>query len=81
MPTPLNDPLNYLYGPSRRHVGGAHPLLGDGAVRYIPQNINVLTYDALVTRAGGEVVGEFDERKSKHCHTCYWLSPFPPLYF
>jgi len=56
---PLNNPLNYLYGPSSRHVGGAHHLLGDGAVRFISQNINVLTYDALVTRAGGEVVGEF----------------------
>ena len=62
---PLNNPLNYLYGPSSRHVGGAHHLLGDGAVRFISQDINVLTYDALITRAGGEVVGEFYERKAK----------------
>jgi hypothetical protein len=65
MPTPLNNPLNYLYGPSSPHVGGAHHLLGDGAVRFISQDINVLTYDALITRAGGEVVGEFYERKAK----------------
>jgi len=65
MPTPLNNPLNCLYGPSSPHVGGAHHLLGNGAVRFISQNINVLTYDALATRAGGEAVGEFYERKTK----------------
>ena len=62
---PLNNPLNYLYGPSSRHVGSAHHLLGDGADRFILQNINILTYDTLVTRAVGEVVGEFQEGKAK----------------
>jgi prepilin-type N-terminal cleavage/methylation domain-containing protein len=56
---PLNNPLNYLYGPSSMHEGGAHHLLGDGAVRFISENIDVNLYDSLVTRAGGEVVGEF----------------------
>ena len=55
----LSNPLQYNYGPSSMHVGGAHHLLADGAVRFISQNISVVTYDSLVTRAGGEVVGEF----------------------
>lgn len=42
-----------------QHVGGAHFLLGDGAVRFISENINGLTYNALASRAGGEVIGDF----------------------
>lgn len=41
------------------HVGGAHVLMGDGAVRFISQNISQITLDALATRASGEVPGEF----------------------
>ena len=48
-----------LYGPSSQHVGGAHHLMADGAVRFISENLDVLTYDALSSRSGGEVVGEF----------------------
>ena len=33
--------------------------MADGAVRFINQNLDVNVYDALVTRAGGEIVGEF----------------------
>lgn len=55
----LMNPLNYTYGPSSMHIGGAQHLMGDGAVRFISQNISVNIYDALATRAGGEVVGEF----------------------
>jgi prepilin-type N-terminal cleavage/methylation domain-containing protein len=47
------------WGPSSFHVGGAHHLLCDGAVRFISENLDVGVYDALVTRNGGEVVGEF----------------------
>lgn len=41
------------------HVGGAHFLLGDGAVRFISQNVDAYTFASLTTRAGGEVLGEF----------------------
>ena len=41
------------------HVGGAHVLLGDGAVRFLSENIDQSTLDYLAQRADGEVVGEF----------------------
>jgi len=41
------------------HQGGAQFLLGDGSVRFLSENIDQVTFDALATRAGGEVVGEF----------------------
>lgn len=44
---------------SSTHVGGAHALLADGAVRFISENIDRNVYKSLSTRAGGEVVGEF----------------------
>ncbi len=47
------------YGPSSMHEGGAHHLLADGSVRFISENINIGVYTALVSRAGGEVIGEY----------------------
>lgn len=40
-------------------TGGFHVLLADGSVLFISDNINVQVLKALMTRAGGEVVGEF----------------------
>lgn len=41
------------------HVGGAHFLMGDGAVRFISENIAMNTFVSLVTASGGEPVGDF----------------------
>lgn len=41
------------------HIGGVQFTLSDGSVRFISENINAGTLDALATRNGGEVVGEF----------------------
>ncbi len=41
------------------HPGGAQFTLGDGSVRFVSENIDAGLLDALATRAGGEVVGEF----------------------
>ncbi|MEO2015480.1 MAG: DUF1559 domain-containing protein [Fuerstiella sp.] len=41
------------------HTGGSQVLLADGAVRFLSASIDAGTFAALVTRAKGEVVGEF----------------------
>ncbi len=42
-----------------RHTGGVNVLLGDGAVRFVADTVDLPTWRALGTRAGGELVGEF----------------------
>lgn len=41
------------------HTGGAMTLMADGSVKFISENISLQTLAALLTRAGGETVGEF----------------------
>jgi prepilin-type N-terminal cleavage/methylation domain-containing protein len=41
------------------HVGGAQFLLGDGSARFVSQNIELMLYRGLASRAGGEVLGDF----------------------
>lgn len=47
------------WGPSSEHTGGAHHLIGDGAVKFLSENIDAKLYDALSTVAGNEPVIEF----------------------
>jgi prepilin-type N-terminal cleavage/methylation domain-containing protein/prepilin-type processing-associated H-X9-DG protein len=42
---------------SSAHTGGVNFLFGDGSVRMIFNTISQATYDAMATRAGGEVIG------------------------
>lgn len=46
-------------GPGSFHVGGAHFLLGDGSVRFLSENMDLATLQALTSIGQGEVVGEF----------------------
>ena len=46
-------------GFNSQHPGGVFFGLADGSVRSVSQNIDLQTYRALMTRSGGEVVGEF----------------------
>ncbi len=41
------------------HTGGAQVLLGDGSVRFLSENISALSMASLISRGGGEVLGEF----------------------
>lgn len=52
-----NDSINSRYGPSSTHGSIVQHLFGDGSARAIPDDIDPRTYDALITRAGGESIG------------------------
>jgi prepilin-type N-terminal cleavage/methylation domain-containing protein/prepilin-type processing-associated H-X9-DG protein len=41
------------------HTGGANVAFGDGSVRFLKATIDIRVFAKLVTRAGGEVVGDF----------------------
>jgi prepilin-type processing-associated H-X9-DG protein len=41
------------------HSQGVNFLMGDGSVHSINNTINGLVYEALLTRAGGEVIGDY----------------------
>ena len=41
------------------HVGGAHFVMADGHVVFISENIQLSVFEALGTRNGGEVVGQY----------------------
>jgi hypothetical protein len=42
-----------------RHFAGVNVLLGDGAVRFVSEGVNMTAWRALGTRTGGEIVGEY----------------------
>jgi prepilin-type processing-associated H-X9-DG protein len=54
---PPNSPLGHTDEMYAMHPGGANVLMGDGSVRFVKQSINLLTWQALSSRAGGEVIG------------------------
>jgi Protein of unknown function (DUF1559) len=49
-----------IFGASSSHGGGVHCVLGDGSVRFIKDSIDLRTWRALSTRAGGEPVSSAD---------------------
>jgi len=51
--------FNKCHGISSTHVGGAHILMSDGAVRFITENIGINVLQAIATRGSGVPVGEF----------------------
>ena len=50
---PPNSPLGHTDEMYSLHPGGANVLMGDGSVRFIKQSINLLTWQALSSRATG----------------------------
>ncbi|QDT41740.1 putative major pilin subunit [Gimesia alba] len=47
------------HGFASNHVGGAHFLMCDGAVRFISENLDLATFGFLGGKADGNVIGEF----------------------
>jgi prepilin-type N-terminal cleavage/methylation domain-containing protein/prepilin-type processing-associated H-X9-DG protein len=54
-----NNPLDHVEDSNSNHPQGVNFLLCDGSVRIIQNTINPVTWEALGTRAGGEVVGDY----------------------
>ena len=50
----INDDNAFSY-----HVGGAQFALGDGSVRFVSENIDVVTYDYLHDKRDGGIIGDF----------------------
>ncbi|MGQ9575627.1 MAG: DUF1559 family PulG-like putative transporter [Thermoguttaceae bacterium] len=48
-----------FYAARSDHAGGVNARLGDGSVRFISEQIDLATWRALGTRAGGEGIGSF----------------------
>ena len=53
---PPNSPLGHTDEMYSLHPGGGNVLLGDGSVRFVKQSINLLAWQALSSRANGEVI-------------------------
>lgn len=47
------------YGARSLHPGGVNVLLGDGSIRFVPEDLSLTVWRALATRAGGEPVDGF----------------------
>lgn len=58
-PTPVGNLKVYAWRAGSAHAGGCHVLLGDGSGRFLSENMDQATLNALVSIKRGEVVGEF----------------------
>jgi prepilin-type N-terminal cleavage/methylation domain-containing protein/prepilin-type processing-associated H-X9-DG protein len=52
--------IEYSWKPARsRHPGGVNLLLADGSVRFVANAVNPITWQAVGSRGGGEINGDF----------------------
>ena len=54
-----NHPSLHIDDFSSWHTGGVHFLFGDGRVRFVNENVDHVLFHGVLTRSGGEVLGEF----------------------
>jgi len=57
--TGASNPQSSASGFGSMHVGGCHMLMGDGAVKFISNNINNLTFQYLSSRNDGNLIGDY----------------------
>jgi prepilin-type processing-associated H-X9-DG protein len=53
------DGGNFYASARSRHTGGVNAALCDGSVRFFDNSISQKTWQALCTRSGGEVLGDY----------------------
>ncbi|HWL09404.1 MAG TPA: DUF1559 domain-containing protein [Planctomicrobium sp.] len=58
-PISATEPRRMAWSAGSSHTGGCHVLLGDGTVRFVSENMNLQTFENLVSIADGNVIGEF----------------------
>ncbi|MEP3481159.1 MAG: DUF1559 domain-containing protein [Fuerstiella sp.] len=56
---PINFPTLHVGQMVSEHPGGGHICLGDGSVRFLSENIDLLLFSSLSSQDEGEVLGEF----------------------
>ena len=56
---PVNFPTYHVGQMYSEHVGGGHICLGDGSVRFVSENIDLLLWASLSSLNEGELIGEF----------------------
>jgi hypothetical protein len=54
-----NAGVEYVGGPSSHHTGGWHNAMGDGAVRFISENVDPKVLRNLTHRSDGEMLADF----------------------
>ena len=57
--TTCNNNCEQRFQFSSPHVGGVHFAFADGHGRFVSEHIDLGVYEALLTRSGGEVPGDF----------------------
>ncbi len=56
---PINFPTLHVGQMMSEHRGGGHVALGDGGVRFVSENINLLVFARLSSMSEGEVMGDY----------------------
>ncbi|MDA1214400.1 MAG: DUF1559 domain-containing protein [Planctomycetota bacterium] len=56
---PINFPTLHVGQMYSQHFGGGHVCMGDGSVRFVSENVDLLLWAELSSIGEGEVIGEF----------------------